>query len=92
MDEMCIRDRITALELMPVYEFYEIPSEKPMRRGIPCDPDVPVRVNYWGFGPALYFAPKASYAVSSDPVAEFADRAARRRPPAGKDHRGAVHG
>lgn len=64
---------ITALELMPVYEFYEIPSEKTMRRGIPCDPDVPVRVNYWGFGPALYFAPKASYAVSSDPVAEFAD-------------------
>ena len=27
-----------------------------------------------------------------DRVPEFADRAARRRPPAGKDHRGAVHG
>lgn len=32
------------------------------------------RVNYWGYGTkALYFAPKASYAASSDAVAEFAE-------------------
>ncbi len=29
------------------------------------------RMNFWGYGPGFYFAPKSSYAASGDPVSEF---------------------
>ncbi len=29
------------------------------------------RINYWGYGKAYYFAPKASYSASGDPVREL---------------------
>lgn len=69
---------VNALELMPVYEFFEVPEELPRRvtdeSGQICDAKQPVRVNYWGYAaPALYFAPKESYAATSRPVQEFAE-------------------
>ena len=62
---------ITALELMPVYEFFEVPCVEELRLNYRMDPMTPV-LNYWGYGPALYFAPKSSFAATSDPNAEFA--------------------
>ncbi len=65
---------INQLELMPVYEFAETESwdEKrpPLRR--PCSGEEKL-INYWGYTEAYYFAPKASYAFSGDPVREFKD-------------------
>ena len=29
------------------------------------------RINYWGYGDACFFAPKASYSASGDPVREL---------------------
>ncbi|HVY95141.1 MAG TPA: glycogen debranching protein GlgX [Bryobacteraceae bacterium] len=39
---------VTAVELMPIFEFDETPEQ-------PC-------VDYWGYNPISFFAPKASYA------------------------------
>jgi isoamylase len=44
---------ITAIELMPVQEFYDVP----FNRGA----STPLR-NYWGYAPVALFAPKVSYA------------------------------
>lgn len=75
---------ITSIELMPVYEFEEkIPTEggeppeykrwtyrkkdkirKPAQR-----PEY--KMNYWGYGKGMYFAPKASYAAGEYPDLEF---------------------
>lgn len=66
---------VTAVELQPCYEFPEISAgadkegaadsvagEKSAKRE---------RLNYWGYVEGFYFAPKAAYAASEDPVAEF---------------------
>lgn len=54
---------INAIELLPVVEFNEIV----MPGGIDGNPyghDVPTgKLNYWGYAPCCYFAPKASYGV-----------------------------
>ena len=68
---------INALELMPVYEFFEMPEEAETLR-MPGMEEAAVfpekRVNYWGYASeALYFAPKASYSASAEPVKEFAE-------------------
>lgn len=67
---------INALELMPVYEFFEVPEEKshPVIDGGEKT-DIPKqRINYWGYAAkALYFAPKSSYAASQEPVKEFSE-------------------
>ena len=64
---------INAVELMPSYEFFEWTSLTEPAYVYPA-PVEEKRVNYWGYGTkALYFAPKASYAASSDAVAEFAE-------------------
>lgn len=62
---------ITALELMPVYEFFEVPSIDEMSIDYRRDPKTPA-MNYWGYGPALYFAPKSSFSATQNPVMEFA--------------------
>lgn len=66
---------ITALELMPPNEFNEIITEdgsdgNPYATGEPTG-----RLNYWGYAPGQYFAPKSSYASGSkkNPVREFKD-------------------
>ena len=65
---------INQLELMPVYEFAEVEpwDEKrpPLRRPGNGRREL---LNYWGYTDAYYFAPKASYAATDDPVREFKD-------------------
>lgn len=48
---------INQIQCMPVYEFEE--------RGRIC--------NYWGYGPAYYFAPKSSYSAHGDGVKSLKD-------------------
>lgn len=48
---------INQIQCMPVYEFQDGKTYK----------------NYWGYGPASFFAPKASYSASGDPVKELKD-------------------
>ena len=58
---------------MPVYEFSELASmDNPeLKKYAPLDGGEP-RINYWGYSPkAYYFAPKASYAASDNPVQEL---------------------
>lgn len=63
---------ITAVEVMPVYEFQEVimPELVP---GNPFGVDKPTgKINYWGYGPGYYFSPKASFASGeSDPATEL---------------------
>lgn len=72
---------ITALELMPVYEFYDILDfdllhirDEKQRKTVDLDQ---MKRNYWGYGPALYYAPKALYGLPghtrTDLVSQFAD-------------------
>lgn len=49
---------INQIQCMPVYEFDECAKAK---------------INYWGYGPALYFAPKSSYAAGASAVTELKD-------------------
>lgn len=69
---------INALELMPVYEFFEVQEEQP--RWMPAEDELvspaetPARINYWGYATrALYFSPKASFSATGHPVQEFAE-------------------
>lgn len=70
---------VTTVELMPVYEFEEMPL--PVQTALPeylvwedrgQDRIRPVRqraegpLNYWGYGPGNYFAVKASYAADPE--------------------------
>lgn len=71
---------ITAVELMPAYEFREdsvVKEENPSTeyavkhlRDKKKD-SYHVNFNYWGYQEGYYFSPKASYAYSSNPVLEF---------------------
>ena len=54
---------ITAVELMPVFEF---PTNHWLGR-----PET--RPNYWGYDPLAFFAPHRGYAVSSQPGAQVAE-------------------
>ena len=48
---------INQIQCMPVYEFEE----------------AGMRVNYWGYGPAYYFAPKSAYSADGDGVRGLKD-------------------
>lgn len=65
---------ITQLELMPIYEFEEFP--RPKKKASKYEPEAAkedLKLNYWGYSSGFYFAPKASYAASKDPVRELKD-------------------
>lgn len=62
---------INQLELMPVYEFAETGSKKTSRKHMPICRADRARMNYWGYGDANFFAPKASYSASGNPVREL---------------------
>ncbi len=49
---------INQIQCMPIYEFDECAS---------------ARINYWGYGPAYYFAPKEAYAAGDSAVRELKD-------------------
>lgn len=65
---------INHLELMPAYEFDELPSRRPANPYAQqsSDPEK-IKWNTWGYGPGYYFAPKAAYASGADPMREFKD-------------------
>ncbi len=82
---------ITALMLMPCYEFDEVTARereawRPEGLGrLMAGSSLPEsavlmpegerkadrHLNYWGFGPGWFFAPKRSYCATSDPSVEF---------------------
>ena len=57
---------ITAVELMPAYEFDEM---EPVE--LPFGEDGGSKINYWGFKEGYYYAPKSAYAYSIDAAAEM---------------------
>ena len=74
---------INQIRLMPVYDFAELTPRLELK-GVPKTQKEAVaraaeqlpekeawRMNYWGYGPGFYFAPKSSYAASPDPDLEL---------------------
>ena len=56
---------ITGVELMPAYEFPEVaPADE--TQGMITDRTDSDRVNYWGYVPGFYFAPKRAYCSSGN--------------------------
>ena len=64
---------ITTLELMPCYEFEEFEKISKDNSFIVDTTDYKAenKVNYWGYKEGFYFAPKASYCATNEPVKEF---------------------
>ena len=74
---------ITAVELMPAYEFEECEQEKDQQtieyqikhydEPLPNkgEEKADTKLNYWGYKEAYYFAPKASYSASGNPINSF---------------------
>ncbi len=75
---------ITAVELMPCYEFLELERERPRRPGNAKESMAyakehfqeagegkPPVVNYWGYKRGFYMAPKRSYCAGDDVVTEM---------------------
>ena len=71
---------ITAIELLPAYEFMECEKEPPkiltmeyVKENYQTIPEekAAIKINYWGFKEACYFAPKASYSAGKNPVNSF---------------------
>lgn len=62
---------INQLELMPVYEFAEYREQRTSKKHKPVNRLGGERINYWGYGDGCFFAPKASYSASGDPVREL---------------------
>ena len=68
---------INQVKLMPAYEFEEIirPSRGVNSRFAREGEQVEnTKVNYWGYGPGYYFAPKAAYAATAHPAKEMCIR------------------
>jgi len=56
---------VNCIELMPIFEFDELDNRN-------RHPETSERlVNYWGYNPVGFFAPKAAYAASDDPAHEL---------------------
>ena len=65
---------ITAVELMPCYEFeeYKKPDDKKKSPDYTALTDAnSKKINFWGYQDGYYFAPKASYASGSNPCLEM---------------------
>ncbi len=56
---------VNCIELMPIFEFDELDNRN-------FHPETGERlVNYWGYNPIGFFAPKAAYAAGEDPAREL---------------------
>lgn len=62
---------INAIELMPAYEFMEGGAVQTGVAGMVSEKRKAGRVNFWGYMPGYYFAPKRSYCATDDPEKEF---------------------
>lgn len=61
---------INQVKLMPIYEPEPLPCPK---KEHPAMHALPGKKDYWGYGAGNYFAPRRSYAATSDPVRELKD-------------------
>ncbi|WWR17385.1 alpha-amylase family glycosyl hydrolase [Lachnospiraceae bacterium JLR.KK008] len=59
---------ITAVELMPAYEFDEIDKTESTYQK-----EAEIKINYWGFKAGYYYAPKSAYAYGRNAAAEMKD-------------------
>lgn len=64
---------VNAVELMPVYDFAETTAVKKNMTGMVSEKKESGKVNYWGYIPGFYYAPKRSYCASSHPENEMRD-------------------
>lgn len=62
---------INAVELMPAYEFMEIPPMKQNTGMVSRKREE--KINFWGYQPGFYFAPKRAYCAGAEPQREFRD-------------------
>ncbi len=62
---------VNCVELMPAAEFDEMTAENENLYVIPGKQPEAYKMNYWGYGRAFYFAPKAAYAAGPNPQEEF---------------------
>ena len=68
---------ITAVELMPCYEYEECmscilaPENGNQQTSLHKNASNPVRLNCWGFCQGSYFSPKASYSAGKSPAVSF---------------------
>lgn len=70
---------ITALELLPAYEFCEMENhelspfskEEIKNKGIYKEKTDSVKINYWGYKEAFYFVPKFAYSSGKDASESF---------------------
>lgn len=60
---------INGIELMPAYEFLEMPLPRE-EKGLVTSFNREERVNFWGYQEGFYFAPKRSYCSGKDPAWE----------------------
>ena len=65
---------VNVIELMPAYEFWEVAMPVALENG----KMVRMRqnkgnLNFWGYTDGFFFAPKASYAATANPIQEFQD-------------------
>ncbi len=64
---------ITAVELMPVYDFRELIFPEEFAGHPMGQEEMPPKVNFWGYAEGNYFAPKPTYCASADAVREVQD-------------------
>lgn len=62
---------INAVELMPAYDFMEVLPPDRNKGLVSTRQDE--KVNFWGYVPGFYFAPKRAYSASAQPETEFCD-------------------
>lgn len=63
---------ITAVELMPAYEFLELEEKVALDERIPMAyQDTEPVLNYWGYKEGYYYAPKSAYAAGNNPILSF---------------------
>lgn len=63
---------ITAVELMPAYDFAEVIAPEKLT-DLVQEKKENKNVNYWGYLPGFYFAPKKSYCATDTPENEMRD-------------------
>lgn len=63
---------VNALELMPAYEFMEMPRKTETQEFVSPRQEQE-RVNYWGYVEGFYFCPKRSYCATREPEKEVKD-------------------
>ncbi len=64
---------VNAVELMPVYDFGEVERTSRVNKDMVSEKKDLGKVNYWGYIPGFYYAPKRSYCATGKPENEMRD-------------------